>query len=183
MNTIQKLGLTLGSVAIAVGGAFGVTQLSATSANGATQQAAVAQGQMGAPGQSGQQGGPGGQGAPGGQQGAPAELVSAIATAFNLDSSQVETATTTAFSSVQSQNLQPGDEMDSALAKSLASSLNVDETKMKEVLVSTRSTMQAPSGQGAPGAASGTTQTGSGQAGAPAGAASGTTQTGTTTQG
>lgn len=180
MKIASKIALGIGATIIGAGAALGVSNLAqaadTTSASGQAGQAA--------PGQSGGQGMPGASG----NTGAPAELTQKIATTFNLDSTKVSAALNKAFESARSTNAQPGDmtQMDAALAKSLASSLNVDEAKLLTVLTDVRTSLeaqggpqggQAPSGTQA-GTASGNNGSvgntgGTGSAGAPTGQANG----------
>ncbi|WP_347347956.1 hypothetical protein [Nigerium sp.] len=193
MKIASKIALGIGATIIGAGAALGVSNLAqaadTTSASGQAGQAAPGQsggqGMPGASGNTGAQGGPGGQGA---GRGAPAELTQKIATTFNLDSTKVSAALNKAFESARSTNAQPGDmtQMDAALAKSLASSLNVDESKLLTVLTDVRTSLeaqggpqggQAPSGTQA-GTASGNNGSvgntgGTGSAGAPSGQANG----------
>ncbi len=164
MNTIQKLGLAVASVGIALGGAFGVTQLANTSANAAQTQS---QSGMAAPGANGGQAA--GQPGAGAQTGAPTELAAQLASTLNVDQTKVATALNTAFTDATGQNLQPGsDAFDTAIAKSLATSLGVDQATVQQVLTTFQASMDAGGGpQGQAPAASGNT---------------GTSATGTTTQ-
>jgi hypothetical protein len=161
MNSKQRIGLAVGGGVIAVVAAVGVGAFAANLANGGGDQAGV-------PGYGQRQGG--GYGNRGGQQFDTSALAQQLATKLGVDEAKVKTALDSAFKANQpsgapsggfTPGTRPSEGMPSgndarrterleAMAKSIATELNLDESKvlaaLQEVMSSTDGAGQ-PSGQ------------------------------------